>query len=157
VTAGERAQPGDFKHATDIEVRFRDTDAMGHTNHAVYLTYAEVARQHYWTQVAPDAAYDDVPFVIAHAELDFHSPSRVGEVLRVHLRTNWVSRGSFGMTYEIRGRDDGRLVATAMTVLATYDYSTRAAMPVPEWMRRGLETAEGRRLPGKPESATPRR
>jgi acyl-CoA thioester hydrolase len=157
VTAGEHLVRREFRHSSDIEVRFRDSDAMGHTNHAVYLTYAEVARQRYWKHVAPDATYDDVPFVIAHAELDFHSPTRSGEVLRVYVRTNWVSRGSFGMVYEIRGRDDDRLVATAMTVLATYDYSTRAAMPVPDWMRRGLENAEGRRLPGKPEGAAQRR
>lgn len=150
MTAAAQPAPGEFKHSTDIEVRFRDTDAMGHVNHAVYLTYAEVARQHYWTHVAPDAAYDDVAFVIAHAALDFHSPARVGEILRVHLRTDWIGRGSFGMTYEIRSRDGDRLVVTATTVLATYDYAARAAMPVPDWMRQGLERAEGRPLPGRP-------
>ena len=30
--------------ATSIEIRFADTDAMGHVNNAVYLTYAEAAR-----------------------------------------------------------------------------------------------------------------
>jgi acyl-CoA thioester hydrolase len=147
---------GEFRHWADVEVRFRDTDAMGHVNHAVYLTYAEVARQHYWTRVAPDAAYDDVPFVIAHAEADFSSPAHTGETLRVYLRTSWVSRGSFGMDYEIRSRTDDRLVATATTVLATYDYAAHAAMPVPEWMRQGLERAEGRALPGRPASSQAR-
>ena len=144
------ASTGAFLHFSDVEVRFRDTDAMGHVNHAVYFTYAEVARQHYWTRVAPDAAYDDVPFVIAHAEADFRSPSHVGEILRVHLRTSWVGRGSFGMEYEFRSRSDDRLIATARTVLATYDYKNHAAMSVPDWMRQGLERAEGRSLPGKP-------
>jgi acyl-CoA thioester hydrolase len=139
-----------FQHWTDIEVRFRDTDAMGHVNHAVYLTYAEVARQQYWRAVAPDAAYNDVPFVIAHAEADFRSPAHVGETLRVSLRTVWVGRGSFAMEYEMRSRDQDRLVATAKTVLATYDYAAHAAMPVPDWMRRALERVEGRPLPAKP-------
>jgi len=139
-----------YVHFADVEVRFRDTDAMGHVNHAVYFTYAEVARQHYWDQVAPEAAYDDVPFVIAHAEADFRSPAHVGEILRVHLRTKWVGHGSFGMDYEIRSLTDHRLIATAVTVLATYDYAAGAAMPVPDWMRRGLERVEGRPLPGRP-------
>jgi acyl-CoA thioester hydrolase len=144
---------GEYRHWTDIEVRFRDTDAMGHVNHAVYLTYAEVARQHYWRLVAPEAAYNDVPFVIAHAEADFSSPAHVGETLRVYLRTLWVGRGSFAMDYEIRSRDEDRLVATARTVLATYDYGAHAAMPVPDWMRSAIARVEGRDVPGKP--ATP--
>ena len=34
-----------------IEVRFADTDAMGHVNNATYLTYCEIARIKYWTDV----------------------------------------------------------------------------------------------------------
>ena len=30
---------GDFRHRRSVEVRFADTDAMGHVNNAVYLTY----------------------------------------------------------------------------------------------------------------------
>ena len=32
-------------------MRFADTDAMGHVNNAVYLTYCEMARIRYWTDV----------------------------------------------------------------------------------------------------------
>ena len=34
-----------------IEVRFRDLDALGHVNNAVYLTYLESARIAYWMHV----------------------------------------------------------------------------------------------------------
>jgi acyl-CoA thioester hydrolase len=139
----------DFRHHADVEVRFRDSDAMGHVNNAVYLTYLEVARQRYWTAVAPHVPYDRVPFVVAHAALDFRSPARTGEVLRVHLRTTWVGRSSFGLDYAIRERDTGRLVVEATSVLVTYDYDAHRAMPVPDWLRSGLERAEGRSLPAR--------
>jgi YbgC/YbaW family acyl-CoA thioester hydrolase len=35
-----------FTH--QLEVRFRDCDAMGHVNNAVYLTYLEQARFAHW-------------------------------------------------------------------------------------------------------------
>jgi acyl-CoA thioester hydrolase len=38
----------EFPVAAPIEIRFRDLDGMGHVNNAVYLTYLEVARAHYW-------------------------------------------------------------------------------------------------------------
>ena len=34
---------GDFVHQVKIDVRFADTDAMGHVNNAKYLTYCEMA------------------------------------------------------------------------------------------------------------------
>jgi len=36
-----------FRFFTTLEVRWRDLDALGHVNNAVYLTYLEQARVHY--------------------------------------------------------------------------------------------------------------
>ncbi len=141
-----------FDHYTDIEVRFRDTDAMGHVNNAVYLTYLEVARQAHWKTFAAHVNYDRVPFVVARATLDFRSPAAVGETIRVGLRVDWVGRSSFGLSYELRERDSGRLVAEAATVLVTYDYDAKRAMPVPDWLRSGLTRSAGRTLPDRPAS-----
>ena len=145
-----RSQVADFDHYADIEVRFRDTDAMGHVNNAVYLTYLEVARQSHWKLFAPNVNYDRVPFVVARVVLDFRSPANVGETIRIGLRADWVSRSSFGLSYEMRDRDSERLVAEATTVLVTYDYEALRAMPVPDWLRAGLERVAGRALPERP-------
>ncbi len=141
---------GAFTHWADVEIRFRDSDAMGHVNNSVYLTYLEVARQSYWTRVAADVPYDRVPFILAHVALDFRSPARTGETLRVFLRTAWLGRSSWGMVYEIRDAASGRLVVEATSVQVTYDYALHAPMPVPDWLRRGLESVEGGPLPARP-------
>jgi acyl-ACP thioesterase len=44
VPADARDLSGPFRHRRMIEVRFADTDAMGHVNNAKYLTYVETAR-----------------------------------------------------------------------------------------------------------------
>lgn len=36
-----------FRFSTTFEVRWRDLDAMGHVNNAVYFTYLEQTRVHY--------------------------------------------------------------------------------------------------------------
>jgi len=38
-----------FRHV--LHVRFRDCDAMGHVNHAVYLTYFEQCRLTFWREL----------------------------------------------------------------------------------------------------------
>jgi acyl-CoA thioester hydrolase len=143
----------EYRCHADIEVRFRDLDAMGHVNNAVYLTYLEVARQAYWRTLGTPVRYDRVPFVVARASLDFRAPVGVGETVRVFLRTAWAGNRSFGMEYTLRERDADRLVAEASTVLVTYDWTAQRAMPIPDWLRSALEGLEGRALPGKPADA----
>src|SRR3990172_7767065 len=46
-----RDLPGSFAHRHVVEVRFADTDAMGHVNNSNYLTYAEIARVAYYERV----------------------------------------------------------------------------------------------------------
>ncbi len=143
----------DFRFHADIEVRFRDLDAMAHVNNAVYLTYLEVARQAYWKALTSEVRYDRVPFVVAHASLDFRSPLSVGETVRVFLRTSWAGKHSFGIDHVLRERDAGRLVAEASVVLVTYDWEARHVIPIPDWLRAGLERLEGRAVPARPPRA----
>ncbi|MBK6404207.1 MAG: thioesterase family protein [Holophagales bacterium] len=43
----------EFPCVVGVEVRFRDLDAMGHVNNAVYLTYFEQARLAFWRAIHP--------------------------------------------------------------------------------------------------------
>lgn len=146
---------GEYVVSKDIEVRFRDTDAMGHVNNAVYLSYLEFARQTYWQRFEGGHDYAKVPFVVASLRIDFRSPLHVHEVARVFVRTTWISRSSFGMEYTVRERDGGRIVVDAESIQVTYDYGKQRAMPVPDWLRRELERVEGRPLPARPTTETP--
>ena len=47
----------EFRHRTPLQVRFRDTDAFGHVNNAVFFTYIELARIRYLLEPGP-AAYE---------------------------------------------------------------------------------------------------
>lgn len=143
----------DYRVSTDIEPRFRDTDAMGHVNNAVYLTYLEVGRQHYWREMSPELDYRQVPFVMARVEIDFRSPVIVGERLRVLLRMTYCSRRSFGTEYEIRDLRSDRVVATAKSVQVCYDYERQSSMDVPASLRSGLERMEGHALPTRETSS----
>ena len=142
--AGESifAVPG-FKLSVPIEVRFRDTDAMGHMNNAVFLTFLEVARAHYWKFLFGTKDYKDVGFILARAEADYRSPAYGGETLLVGIRTEKLGESSFTMGYQIRERDHGRLIADAGTVLVMFDYLARKKMPIPKNIREAIARFEG--------------
>jgi acyl-CoA thioester hydrolase len=135
-----------FTVSHEIRPRFRDTDAMGHLNNAVYVTYLEVARQIYWDRVEPGGDYRRVPFILAHVTIDFRSEALVSEVLDVGIRCDWIGSKSFAFAYEIRERASRRLVVEAATVQVCYDYGEKRSIPMPPALARQLETLEGRSL-----------
>ena len=130
----------------EIAPRFRDTDAMGHINNAVYVTYLEVARQVYWARFDRDSDYRRVPFILAHVTIDFRSEALVSEKLEVGIRMEWIGTKSFGFAYRIWEKSTRRLVAEASTVQVCYDYAAKRTLPVPDELRRRAEAFEGRVL-----------
>ncbi|MGH7731744.1 MAG: acyl-CoA thioesterase [Candidatus Eiseniibacteriota bacterium] len=140
----------EFTVVHEIVPRFRDTDAMGHINNAVYVTYLEVARQVYWARLDATSDYRRVPFILAHVTIDFRSEALVNERLEVGIRMEWIGARSFAFGYRIWEKTSGRTVAEASTVQVCYDYAAKKTIPMPDGLRRALETFEGRALPGKP-------
>jgi acyl-CoA thioester hydrolase len=135
-----------FTVVHEIHPRFRDTDAMGHINNAVYITYIEVARQVYWQKLDSRADYAKVPFILAHVSIDFRSEALVSEVLEIGIRCDWIGGKSFAFSYQIRERETGRVVVDASSVQVCYDYDLKRSIAMPAWLRTRLEEIEGRSL-----------
>ncbi|TMQ73681.1 MAG: acyl-CoA thioesterase [Candidatus Eisenbacteria bacterium] len=135
-----------FTVVHEIVPRFRDTDAMGHINNAVYVTYIEVARQAYWARLDRNPDYRRVPFILAHVTIDFRSEALVNEILEVGIRMDRIGTKSFAFAYEIWEKTSGRTVVEATSVQVCYDYGTKQTLPMPDDLRRRLEAFEGRAL-----------
>jgi acyl-CoA thioester hydrolase len=126
-----------FSHS--LEVRFRDCDAMGHVNNAVYFTYLEETRFAYWRSLwGPDLQARGTPgIILARAEIDYRRPAKSGEVLEIRLSLDRIGRTSIASSYEIVNQN-GDLIANAKTVLVVYDYATGQPVPVSESIRARL-------------------
>jgi len=135
-----------FTVRRELQPRFRDTDAMGHINNAVYVTYLEVARQEYWVALSGAEDYRRVPFILAHVTIDFRSEALVNETLVLGIRCGSIGAKSFTFEYEIREKRTERLVVEATSVQVCYDYDTKKSYAVPDALRRDLEKFEGRPL-----------
>ncbi len=121
-----------------IHVRFRDCDSFGHVNNAVYLTYLEQCRLTFWRE----ATGTPIPYtrvIVARAECDYRAPAHFGDELEVRLRVNAIGRSSFTLDYDIVRLPDEGVVATAKTVMVSYDYETSRAAPLPDVARAFLE------------------
>lgn len=138
-----------FHFVHPITPRFRDTDAFGHVNHAVYLTYLEVGRQAYWHALTGADDYAKVPFIFAHVTCDFRAEALLGETLEIRMRCPWIGRKSFAFEYRVRERASGRLVIEATTIQVCYDYAAKRSIEMPAALRKQFEAMEGGPVPAR--------
>lgn len=122
-----------------MTVSLRDLDALAHVNHAVYLSYIEVARTHYYFQRRGLRDIRDLDFVIAGVSCQYRSSAYLHETLVVSLAPSAVGRRSWSLRYHIRERTGGRLVADAETTLVQFDHAAGKVIDVPDDWRAILE------------------
>lgn len=129
-----------FSHSLDV--RFRDCDPMGHVNNAVYLTYLEQARFFHWRALGLSGGEGEgatgVPGVIlARIEIDYRRPATYGDRLEIRLGIESFGRTSCTYAYEILDAQ-GRTIATAKSVVVSFDYAAGKPVPVPDSLREAL-------------------
>ncbi len=117
-------------------VRFRDLDAFGHANNAVFLTYLEQARIEFLRHLGLLGDVHDMTMILARAEIDFRSQATLGEEIDIGVRPSRFGTKSFDLDYELRAGD--RLVAEARTVLVAFDYASGETIELPDSWRERL-------------------
>ena len=114
------------RHVFSCPVRWSDMDAYGHVNNARFLTYLEDARiDLLFTKAnAEGVAGLAGGVLVKHQEIEYVRPVEFGDPLRIELWIRDIRAASFTVDYLASVRD--RVVATASTVLVTYDLGARA-------------------------------
>jgi acyl-CoA thioester hydrolase len=123
-----------------IEIRWRDMDAYGHVNNAVYLNFLEEARDA-WVQEVLGSVSDTWDFVLAHVEIDFLSELKQDDrAVLVRCTGASVGRASVRTREEV-AKLDGTTSARAAAVIVPRDPATGRARPLNDLERELLEGA----------------
>ena len=131
----------DYPYQYELDVVFRDLDAMGHVNNAVYFTYLETARLRYLMDLLALPEIGAIPVIMANASCAYLSPAHYGERLVIGVGISRLGTKSFDMAYKVE-TVSGRDVAQAKTVQVMYDYATGQTMAIPEWFKVRIAAAQ---------------
>ena len=132
-------QPNNKIYTADIEVRFRDLDAMGHVNNSVYFTYFEQGRIHFARQIFKMYEPSQFTFIMAYISCDFLKPVKLSSRVILHMWVKNIGTKSFDYGYKLVDRADESIVyAAGESVQVCYDYQTEKSIQVPETMRAKL-------------------
>ena len=134
-----------FHCSTPVKIRFRDLDAFGHVNNAVYFTFMEMARVEYFTRLGLMKLGEyPTPFVIiAEATCQFKAPIQLETPLIVQVRVSRLGNSSFDMEYRFVDEANGAILATGRTVQVVFDYAAGRSVPLPEAWRDAFTHFEG--------------
>jgi acyl-CoA thioester hydrolase len=131
-----------FRFSTALKVRWRDVDALGHVNNAVYFTYLEMGRVEYLRQLELiSSSPDGIGFILAEASCHFKAALGLDDQATIYVRTSELRNSSFVFEYRIEGKD-GKLAATARSVQVCYDYQAQSSIPVPDKWRETITAYE---------------
>ncbi|MBW7917372.1 MAG: acyl-CoA thioesterase [Trueperaceae bacterium] len=117
----------------EIQVRFGDTDALGHINNATYATYAELGR----VELVRDLGLPPGGFILARLALDYRRQVRLGQAVSVETWVERVGNSSVTMRQEILA--DGEVAVEVEAVAVWFDYAKNVPVRVPDDARRVFE------------------
>jgi acyl-CoA thioester hydrolase len=121
-----------------VELRWRDMDAYGHVNNAVYLNYLEEARDA-WVQEVLGKVTDTWDFVLARVAIGFKQELKQedGAVL-VRGALDSFGRSSVRTREEIV-KQDGTISAIAESVIVARDPKVGRSRPLNDAEREALD------------------
>jgi acyl-CoA thioester hydrolase len=120
-----------------VDVRWRDTDALAHVNHAVFLTYLEEARDAFYARVVGS----DPIYVVVRLEVNLRAEVRYPD-RRVIVRIEVVQLGTTSLTTrETILRPSGEVAADARVVTVRWDADSHKPVPFTEAERAQLTAA----------------
>lgn len=125
----------DFAFKSRDKLRYGDTDRLGHVNNAVFSTFFETGRVEL-LHVGEAPPPPGTAFVLARIAIDFRR--EVNWPGEVEIGTGIEKIGTSSIRVRQGVFQNGRLCASAETVIVLMDETTRKSTPLPEEMRERL-------------------
>ena len=129
-----------FSHK--LEIRFRDIDALGHVNNAVYLSYLEQTRAKYLENLGLRGSHPTT--ILVGNEIDYLRPVLLHDSLEVKMCCLSIGRKSLKFEYHVFANLE--LAARAISTHVWFDFETKQRILVPPEAIIKLEALEQKKL-----------
>jgi acyl-CoA thioester hydrolase len=138
-----------FRFFTPIQVRFSDTDQLGHINNVSYFSYFEYGRIAYLealdlTKSLLDASRSSAQGVIVTASLECQYLKQVhfGEKVSLGVRISRLGRSSADFEYALVTGENKTLSAAGRGAVVYIDPKTGKSRPIPEEVKDRIRAYE---------------
>jgi len=123
-----------MKKGIKIQVRFSDIDVMGHVNNAVYLSYFEMARVVFFSELmGGEWDWKKKGVLLRKNEIEYIKPVLLHEVPEIFIYTEKVGSKSFVLGYDLKVNNEIR--TTGSSVLVSFDSLNNQSIEIPGKMK----------------------
>ena len=119
-------------HRTEIQVRFGDTDALGHVNNASFAAYAELARLEFLKRFGASVR----SLILASLYIDFRRQVAFTEQVYVETTIEKIGTSSVRLAQTIFA--GGERAADVRSAVVYFDYSNNKSRPLTDEMRAAV-------------------
>ncbi len=120
-----------MEKTVEIQVRFRDLDAYGHVNNAVYPSYLEVARVDLIHDMFVRDMAKNIQYLLTSIQLDYLQPILLDDKVLVHCKFDEVGKVRFKVKYKVHN-GEGKVFAKGCSKHALFDGNKKKPMRLPE-------------------------
>ncbi|MDR0661550.1 MAG: acyl-CoA thioesterase [Prevotellaceae bacterium] len=122
---------------TPIQVRFSDTDMLGHVNNSSYNQFFDIGRYEYLTKTFGDLNnWKERMLVVVHIETDYLKPVFIETNINVETQIAEVGNRSLKMRQQIVN-DKGEIMVKSMSIMSAFDARTGQSFVIPDdWRER---------------------
>ncbi len=128
---------------TSILVRFGDLDAAGIAYYPNLVNFLHEALEDFFVghvgRSYPEVFGGGLGSPTVKVEMEFLSPVRYGDQVRIGVVVEHIGRTSLRVRYE--GEVEGRPVFRARNTMVIVDMKTFRPTPIPDWLRARFEAA----------------
>ncbi len=123
---------------TRIQMRFADSDMLGHINNVNLQHYFDVGKSDYFGQVLQLAIRrDSASLILANTNTQYHAETLYGQEIWVRTWVGRVGTKSITVEQELFDRTTGQLKASSTSIMVAYDFEQGYSIPVPDaWRAR---------------------
>jgi acyl-CoA thioester hydrolase len=120
-------------HRTNIQMRFCDTDALGHVNNARYAEYVEVARLEFLGLLGSSVR----SLILASLQIDYRRQVEIDEAIHIETWIDKLGTSSIAVAHTVFA--GGARAADVKSIVVHFDYASGKSKPLTDDMRRALE------------------
>jgi len=133
----------DFRFATEVRVRFAETDAQGVVHNSVYLVWFEIARIDYLARFRggyPELRANGIEALTIESHVRYLAPARFDDRLTIRCACGELRGARFRFDYAVER--DGEAVADGWTRHACVDATTHRPTRLPAWLAEAIASSE---------------
>ncbi|MEH7106734.1 MULTISPECIES: acyl-CoA thioesterase [Bacillaceae] len=126
-------------HEIQVNVRFGETDAIGHINNTSYFIYLEEARIRFFESLGFNMDSKNWNFILASTKCDFLSQGYFNQTLLVKTTVSKIGTKSFQLEHDIICAKTNERIACGNAIMVYFDFDEQQSKPLPDLLQEELQ------------------